>query len=202
MLPAPYSGTRRVTFDFGKRYWNFHGLLGKRHEGVDLGMPCGTALKAQGDGYVVKAFTGNSSWGNHIRIRYGAIEVMLAHLSVVAVQTFSKVKAGTYLGRSGTSGWATGCHLHIGVIDHSKAVHEVNEWDNPRFYYNLNEPVPAQPAPANRTYNVVRGDTLWWIAARQLGNGARWPEIYNLNKGQIKNPSLIYPGQRLTIPGR
>lgn len=61
----------------------------------------------------------------------------------------------------------------------------------------------ARPAPAassGGTYTVVRGDTLWAIAARFLGNGARWPEIYNLNRNIIKNPNLIYAGQVLKLP--
>lgn len=50
------------------------------------------------------------------------------------------------------------------------------------------------------TYTVVRGDTLWGIAKKLLGDGSRWREIYNLNQDKISNPNLIYPGQVLTIP--
>ena len=50
------------------------------------------------------------------------------------------------------------------------------------------------------TYTVKKGDTLWAIAARHLGNGSRWPEIYNANKAVIgNNPNIIREGQRLTI---
>jgi len=45
---------------------------------------------------------------------------------------------------------------------------------------------------------VVKGDTLWHIAKKYLGNGARYPEIAKLNN--IKNPNLIYPGQVFKIP--
>ena len=38
------------------------------------------------------------------------------------------------------------------------------------------------------------------IAKKQLGNGADYTKIYNLNKDKIKNPNLIYPGQVLTLP--
>lgn len=62
-------------------------------------------------------------------------------------------------------------------------------------------PIVKVGAPA-RTYTVVRGDCLWYIAARFLGNGARWPEIYNLNRGVVGgNPNLIFPGQVFRIPG-
>lgn len=51
-----------------------------------------------------------------------------------------------------------------------------------------------------RTYTVKSGDTLWGIAQRFLGNGAKYMQIYNLNKDKIKNPNLIYVGQKLTLP--
>jgi nucleoid-associated protein YgaU len=58
----------------------------------------------------------------------------------------------------------------------------------------------APPPPRPRTYTVVRGDSLWKIAAKFYGNGSRWPDIFNANRGQIKNANLIYPGQVFVIP--
>lgn len=59
---------------------------------------------------------------------------------------------------------------------------------------------PAESAPKQKTYKVVAGDCLWNIAKKYLGNGAKYTEIYNLNKDKIKNPNLIYVGQVLTLP--
>jgi DNA-binding SARP family transcriptional activator len=57
-------------------------------------------------------------------------------------------------------------------------------------------------APANGVY-----DSLWRIAQRTLGDGARWPEIWHANEGKpqpggrvFTQPSLIYPGQELDLP--
>ena len=47
-------------------------------------------------------------------------------------------------------------------------------------------------------YTVVKGDSLWAIARRFLGDGSRYPEIARLN--QIPNSNLIYPGQVLRLP--
>ncbi len=42
-------------------------------------------------------------------------------------------------------------------------------------------------------YTVKKGDTLWAICKKKLGNGSKYPQIAKLNK--IKNPNLIYVGQ-------
>ncbi|GGS84178.1 MULTISPECIES: LysM peptidoglycan-binding domain-containing protein [Streptomyces] len=70
--------------------------------------------------------------------------------------------------------------------------------------------VPAAPAPepgpaagaAKRTYTVRKGDTLMLIARRELGNEARWRELYAVNRAVIgSDPHLVHPGQVLTLPG-
>lgn len=50
------------------------------------------------------------------------------------------------------------------------------------------------------TYIVIKGDCLWNIAKKQLGDGNRYIEIYNLNKNIIKNPDMISIGQNLVLP--
>lgn len=57
-------------------------------------------------------------------------------------------------------------------------------------------PTPT-PTPSGKTYTVVKGDSLWAIAKKQLDSGTKWRQIYDLNG--LKS-DVIYPGQVLKIP--
>ncbi|MGH9089160.1 MAG: LysM peptidoglycan-binding domain-containing protein, partial [Acidimicrobiales bacterium] len=66
---------------------------------------------------------------------------------------------------------------------------------------------PAPPTNSPSIYVVQRGDTLWGIAERQLGNPLRWSEIYQLNEGRpqpggvtLTDPHWIDPGWTLILP--
>lgn len=61
-------------------------------------------------------------------------------------------------------------------------------------------PPPAPPPAPVRKYTVVRGDTLWGISQRYYGNGGLWPRIFDANRGSIRDPHWIYPGQVFVIP--
>ncbi|HYL88990.1 MAG TPA: LysM domain-containing protein [Burkholderiales bacterium] len=54
-------------------------------------------------------------------------------------------------------------------------------------------PLTLKPDAPDR-YVVVPGDTLWGISQRYTDSPWRWPELWGMNKEQIRNPHLIYPG--------
>ena len=59
-------------------------------------------------------------------------------------------------------------------------------------------PDSEQPIPA--AYKVLRGQSLWSIAADELGSGSRYIEILDLNPQLQADPGRLMPGQELTLP--
>jgi nucleoid-associated protein YgaU len=54
--------------------------------------------------------------------------------------------------------------------------------------------------PQIQTTTVARGDSLWRISRKVFGHGIRYTLIYEANADQIRDPSLIYPGQIFVLP--
>lgn len=63
-------------------------------------------------------------------------------------------------------------------------------------------PAESSPAPkvTAKSYTVAKGDTLWAIAKKYYGDGSKYTKIFEANKGVLKNPNVIYPGQVLALP--
>lgn len=64
-----------------------------------------------------------------------------------------------------------------------------------------NPSVPAStPPPAEKTYVIVPGDSLWTIAEKMYGKGAKWRVIYDANRDVLKDPDRPPNGATLRIP--
>jgi murein DD-endopeptidase MepM/ murein hydrolase activator NlpD len=107
----------RITSTFGMRK---HPILGysKMHKGVDFAATTGTPIFAAGDG-VIAILGKQRGYGNYIRIKHNAqYATAYAHMSRFAkgLQQGSKVRQGAVIGYVGSTGMATGPHLHYEVL--------------------------------------------------------------------------------------
>ena len=59
---------------------------------------------------------------------------------------------------------------------------------------------PKEPEPEFAFYTIVSGDSLWKIAAKFYGNGAKWNALFEANREVIQDPDKIYPGQVIRVP--
>ncbi|WP_193071473.1 M23 family metallopeptidase [Brevibacterium sp. FME37] len=108
-----------ITSPFGYR---IHPITGakKLHSGTDFGVPCGTPIRAAGDGIVVTSgWTGG--YGNRVVISHGKIKgssiaSTYNHNTDLKVHDGQKVKKGQVISDSGTTGASTGCHLHFEIM--------------------------------------------------------------------------------------
>lgn len=112
----------RITQYFGNTAFAASGAYnGKGHNGIDYGVPTGTAIKAALAGTVIG--TGNTdsvkgcySFGKWVMVKHAnGLNTMYAHLSSISVSQGQTVGTGQLLGYSGETGYATGPHLHFGV---------------------------------------------------------------------------------------
>ena len=155
-IRAPVSFTR-VSSNFNPN--RRHPVLNtiRAHRGVDYAAPRGTPVKAAGDG-VVESRGPNGGYGNTVVLRHGGnITTLYAHLSRFGNHGVgSRVRQGDVIGYVGSSGLATGPHLHYEY--RLNGVHR-----NPR---TVDLP-PADPVPAaHRAEFQAHAAPLW----RRLDN--------------------------------
>lgn len=109
--PAPGAP---ITSPFGYRV---HPTLGynKMHDGVDFGAACGTTVHAAQAGTVIEAGWNDVS-GKRVKILHadGSITDYF-HLSAISVNKGDTVTKGQEVGKVGSTGRSTGCHLHFGL---------------------------------------------------------------------------------------
>ena len=102
----------RISSGFSMR---FHPILQKwrAHLGTDFASPTGTPARTVGDGVV--EFSGvQNGYGNVVFVKHrNGHETVYAHLSKLMVQKGQSVSQGQTIGLVGSTGWATGPHLHF-----------------------------------------------------------------------------------------
>jgi murein DD-endopeptidase MepM/ murein hydrolase activator NlpD len=131
----------RVSSGFGRR---LHPLFRtwRTHQGIDYAAPTGTRVRAVGDAVV--EFAGlKGGYGKVVILRHqGQYTTVYAHLSRIAVGRGTRVAQNDTIGFVGSTGWATGPHLHYEFRIAGQARNPLS------IAMPAAHPVPAQQLPA------------------------------------------------------
>ena len=145
----------RISSSFAMR---LHPILNswRHHNGIDFAAPSGTPVRAVGDGVVEFAGTQNG-YGNIVVLKHRNNQsTAYAHLSRIDVRDGQSVSQGEFIGAVGSTGWATGPHLHFEF--------RVNgEYQDPAILAQQDGGVPipaASRALFNRAVQVARAELL------------------------------------------
>lgn len=133
------------------------------HNGLDIGVPAGTEVKAGLTGTVTTAAY-NESYGNYVIIQDSrGYELRYAHLQSIHVSNGSTVTKGDVIGLAGSTGNSTGSHLHVEVLKNGERL-------NPVFYLETGE----GSVFGGNEYTSEAAQRLLEEAARYLGTPYEW----------------------------
>ena len=111
-----------------------HPVLGirKLHDGTDFAAGCGTPIKAAASGTVAERYF-NAGYGNRLMIDHGKVGGRYVttgynHATRYVVSVGQKVSKGQVVGYVGSTGYSTGCHLHLMVWENGSMVNPMSKW--------------------------------------------------------------------------
>ncbi|MEW5806717.1 MAG: M23 family metallopeptidase [Acidobacteriota bacterium] len=108
-----------IGYNYGMRKDPFTGKM-EFHSGIDIAAPTGTIIKAPADGVVTRAGR-VAGYGKTIILSHGdEILTLYGHLENYKVRSGDRLKRGDIIGYVGSTGRATGPHLHYEIIVHGK----------------------------------------------------------------------------------
>ncbi len=119
ILTLDRGGVGRISQHFGEKSRLYRG---KPHNGLDIAAPIGTPVYAADNGKVAHVDSNDRSrwqkyqYGNYVLIEHGNfLSTLYAHLSRSVVVDGQNVERGQLIGYSGSTGYSTGPHLHLGA---------------------------------------------------------------------------------------
>jgi len=111
-LCPPLMGDYPITQNFGENQYDYSQFGLKGHNGTDYGCPLNTSVYAMCDGTVGRLGYDPSGYGNYVRLNHAWGKTIYAHLTHYLVILGQPIRAGDILGRSGSTGYSSGPHLH------------------------------------------------------------------------------------------
>ena len=126
----------------------FHPLLKRHrpHNGVDFAAPRGTLVRAVADGTITYAGW-EGGFGRLVRVNHsGGYRTEYAHLDSIAtgIRRGQRVRRGQKIGRVGSTGLATGPHLHFGLVKNGRYVNPLKNLSRIVARTDRQKPDPAQ----------------------------------------------------------
>lgn len=157
-LRSPLEYTRITSgFSMGRRHPVFRDW--RAHKGVDYAAPTGAKIRTVGDG-VVEFIGTQRGYGNVVIIRHDNQQSTLyahMHRFTPKLRLGDKVQQGQIIGEVGSSGWATGPHLHFEFLVNGQQIDPTTML-----------PQPAQPLDApSRTALLASADKLIGMMRQQ-----------------------------------
>ena len=139
----PVDGNAKTTGRFGENRGDH------THGGIDLALKAGSPVKVAVSGTVTKVGY-DPGYGNFVFIKnVDGKETRYAHLESSNVQPGQKLGKGVVLGKVGSTGRATGSHLHFEIRDNGKAIDPI------AYINNLNIPIQSKTTAMVATGNAV-----------------------------------------------
>lgn len=192
-LNMPFNGNYPVTLGFGqeiddpkdKDVYKKSGLDG--HDGIDFALPQGSPVLAVDSGKVILAEE-NWIYGTSIVIQHNWGRTYYGHLSKLEVSVGGNVSSGTEIGLSGSTGLATGPHLHFGL--------KPNDNDIDNLYFGKIDPAPylgissEDPALSVSDYPIATKALVWNV---EIEKGADFTIGYQY-KAPNKSPNFYTIG--------
>lgn len=136
----PFRGAMRITSPFGTRYIQLENYTSNFHEGIDIVGVGDTTVVAVTSGTVdrVQPASDGSSFGNRVWVRNDdGTSCVYAHLKSFLCTPGQRIKCKTPIGMMGSSGAATGAHLHLGVFNNPNAKYNNKQLIDPAIYLKI-----------------------------------------------------------------
>ena len=190
---------------------NISSRFGKRgsryHKGIDISFNITDSIVSAFDGIVRYAKYNNGGYGNLVIIRhYNGLETFYAHLKRIDVSPNQKVFSGDYIGKGGSTGRASGPHLHFEVRFFGNALDPDLIFDfannnllSENLFISKNtfsyiKKYGASNSSSSKYHKIRSGDTLYGLA---LKYGTSLNKISKLNN--IKADKILQIGEQIRV---
>ncbi|MEB2334926.1 MAG: peptidoglycan DD-metalloendopeptidase family protein [Anaerolineaceae bacterium] len=190
-LTLPVNGPITQLFGENPDFYKQFGFPG--HNGVDYGVPNGTAVVAAAAGAVALVGYENGGYGNYVKLSHAdggkTYYTYYAHLASATVMAGQKVKAGEVIARSNNTGASTGPHLHFGLrIDGENPAYK--GYVDPLPYIAPSDSDSSSDADATFPDAVQFPSAISFeVTAEQLnvrsGPGVEYPILTQVTKGSV-----------------